>query len=75
MANKAAESLRFGSQKILQDSEFKLSSEWCSSLFVCLESVPVLALPAPWMRFLRRPLTAIQTHMKKGKGYNEITIY
>jgi hypothetical protein len=28
-----------------------------------------------WARFLQCPLTAIQTHMKKGKGYNEITIY
>ena len=40
-----------------------------------LQAVPVLALPAPWARFLQRPLTAIQTHTKKGKGYNEITIY
>ena len=40
-----------------------------------LQSIPVLALPAPWARFLRRPLTAIQTHTKEGKGYNEITIY
>ena len=38
-------------------------------------TVPVLALPAPWARFLRHPLTAIQTHTTKGKGYNEITIY
>ena len=37
-------------------------------------AVLVLALPAPWARFLRRPLTAIQTQTKKGKGYNEITI-
>ena len=37
-------------------------------------TVAVLALPAPWARFLRPPLTAIQTHTKKGKGYNEITI-
>ena len=35
----------------------------------------VLALPAPWARFLRRPLTAILNYTKKGKGYNEITIY
>jgi hypothetical protein len=38
-------------------------------------SVPVLALPAPWARFLWHPLTAILTHMKKGKRYSEITIY
>ena len=30
-----------------------------------LGAVPVLALPAPWARFLRRPLTAILTHTKK----------
>ena len=30
-------------------------------------SVPVLALPAAWARFLRRPLTAIQTLTKKAK--------
>ena len=41
----------------------------------CLWAIPVLALPAPWARFLRCPLTAIQTHTKQGKGYNEITIY
>ncbi|KAG8241025.1 hypothetical protein J6590_048877 [Homalodisca vitripennis] len=29
-------------------------------------TVPVLALLAPWARFLRRPLTAIQLLMKKG---------
>ena len=40
-----------------------------------LGTVAVLALPAPWARFLRRPLTAIQTHTKKYKGYNEIIIY
>ena len=43
------------------------------ALYIC--SVPVLALLAPWARFLRRPLTSIQTLTKKGKGYNEITIY
>ena len=44
-------------------------------IYVRIYAVPVLALPAHWTRVLRRPLTAIQTHMKKGKGYNEITIY
>ncbi|KAG8269714.1 hypothetical protein J6590_101542, partial [Homalodisca vitripennis] len=29
-------------------------------------TVPVLALLAPWARFLRRPQTAIQLHTKKG---------
>ena len=40
-----------------------------------IHTMPVLVLSAPWARFLRHPLTAIQTHTKKGKGYNEITIY
>ena len=44
-------------------------------IYVRIYAVPVLALPAHWTRVLRRPLTAIQTHMKKGKGYNEIAIY
>jgi hypothetical protein len=37
-----------------------------------ITSVPVLALPAPWARFQRCP-PAIQTHTKKGRGFNEIT--
>ena len=32
-----------------------------------VDAVPVLALPAPWARFLQHPLTAIQTHMKTAK--------
>ncbi|KAG8267627.1 hypothetical protein J6590_047213 [Homalodisca vitripennis] len=31
-----------------------------------MNSVPALALLAPWARYLRRPLTEIQLHMKKG---------
>ena len=46
----------------------------CFNLYINPHTVMVLALPVPWARFIWRPLTAIQTHTKKGKGYNEITI-
>ena len=64
----------------LNNIHFHKFKNLLSSITLIYESkniipVPVLALPAPWARFLRHPLTAIQTHTKKGKGYNEITIY
>ena len=54
----------------------EFSKEPINDILIVMYPVAVLALPAPWARFLRCPLTAIQTHTKKkGKIYNEITIY
>ena len=48
---------------------------WRNQSNIYTHAVVVLALPVPWVRFLLLPLTAIQTHTKKCKGYNKITIY
>jgi hypothetical protein len=56
--------------KLMEDLELCiLTLEWI------VQAVVVLALPVPWVRFLRRPLTAIQTLTKKCKVCNEINIY